>query len=550
MDIDFEDEFLDYILDRGYEYYINNKVSDVVINHNVVSAIVKGNYKYEVNLEIEDEIFIEGNCSCPYFESNGNCKHMAAVLYYLKENGPQKSNSKYDLKGIINRVSDKDVRKFLYNNLVNNSELLNKFRIAFSKFFPKLSKEEYKSKIYQAINKCCGREGFIDYSKVANYRRIVNEYLDEARDLVAREDYETAFIIVSIILDSIPNTNIDDSNGTTGDIATDAIGIILDILEEIDEENEAVLKNIVNYVITEIKTSKLLNYGIDLKIIVGYFINAELYLDEIKTALEIALDQSRDKIYFYDRESYINYLLEIGELRGEADQKFKILEKYSYDKGIFFKYIDELIKKGNSSYAIEILEERLHKEDYYSKDYAEKLADIYLNNKMMDKYTDILYKLFYKYDKYDIDVYRKIKNLYSSKDWSVEKDKIINTIKNIKNNDRVNKILIEEELYDELYLIVRDCIMVNQIRKYEQYLLPKYKNELLKLYKDDCLKEVERANNRVMYREVARKVNHIREMDNEVVKSILKEINYKYFMKRPAMLDEFKKEINDLNEYI
>ena len=32
MDIDFEDEFLDYILDRGYEYYINNKVSDVVIN--------------------------------------------------------------------------------------------------------------------------------------------------------------------------------------------------------------------------------------------------------------------------------------------------------------------------------------------------------------------------------------------------------------------------------------------------------------------------------------------------------------------------------------
>ena len=69
MKIKFENDFNDYILKRGYEYYCENRVSNIVVNNNIVSAIVIGNYDYKVELEIIDNIFIDGECSCPYFES-------------------------------------------------------------------------------------------------------------------------------------------------------------------------------------------------------------------------------------------------------------------------------------------------------------------------------------------------------------------------------------------------------------------------------------------------------------------------------------------------
>ncbi len=552
MKIDFESDFLDYILTRGYEYYIDNKVSNVVVKDNFIKATVEGNNKYKVNLKIQDNVFIDGKCSCPYYDSNGYCKHMAAVLYYVNNNDLNKKVN--NLEDIVKKVPEKDVRNFLYNSLKNDTDLLNKFRIEFSKYFPKLSKESYKHKIYQAINRCYDKRDFIDYSSTYKYERVMEEFINEARKLVDNEDYDTAFTIVSIILDSIPMTNIDDSNGSTGMVAAYSLEIIFDILDTIQDKNNPLLKKILDYVIEEVKDSHLYNYGIDLQQILKCFIDDKLYLDEIKTALEIALDNSFDKSYFYIRKDYVEYLIKIYELKGKENKKINILEKYSFDSEVLLMYIDELIKNNQLDKAIKILKEKLDVEDYKRREYANKLAEIYLDNNMMDDYKDILYQMFYKFDKYDIDVYRKIKGLYSSKEWEIEKNKIIENIKSDKNNNNnrdLNNIFIEEKMIDELYLNVCDYSM-EYVKDYEKYLLPKYNNELLKIYMDSCLIEAEHACNRNNYRDVARKVNYIMKMDNskEIVKIILKVINDKYFGKRPAMLEEFKNTIKNLNKYI
>ena len=552
MKIDFENEFLDYILTRGYEYYIDNKVSNIVIKDNFIKATVEGNNKYKVNLKIQDNVFIDGECNCPYYDSNGYCKHMAAVLYYLNNNDLNKKVN--NLEEIVKKVPEKDVRNFLYNNLKNDTDLLNRFRIEFSKYFPKLSKESYKHKIYQAINRCYDRKDFIDYSSTYKYERVMEEFINEARKLVDNEDYDTAFTIVSVILDSIPMTNIDDSNGSTGMVAENSLEIIFDILDAILDKNNPLLKKILDYVIEEVKDSHLYNYGIDLQQILKCFIDDKLYLDKIKIALEIALDNSSNKSYFFIRKDYVEYLIKIYELKGKENKKINILEKYSFDSEVLLMYIDELIKNNQLDKAIKILKEKLDVEDYKRREYANKLAEIYLDNNMMDDYKDILYQMFYKFDKYDIDVYRKIKGLYSSKEWEIEKNKIIEYIKSDKNNNNnrdLNNIFIEEKMIDELYLNVCGYSM-EYVKDYEKYLLPKYNNELLKIYMDSCLIEAEHACNRSNYRDVARKVNYIMKMDNsnEIVKIILKVINDKYFGKRPAMLEEFKNTIKNINKYI
>ena len=172
MKIDFEHEFLDHILSRGYEYFINDTVSNVEINGNDVSAIVRGNQDYKVNLKIIDNFFAGGECTCPYYESNDYCKHMAAVLYYLNENKLWKPNGQYNLQDIVDKVNQKDLRKFLYNNLINNTVLFNRFRLEFINYFPKLSKKDYQRKIYQIIDMCSDRHGFIDYNNTLEYEHL------------------------------------------------------------------------------------------------------------------------------------------------------------------------------------------------------------------------------------------------------------------------------------------------------------------------------------------------------------------------------------------
>ena len=69
---------------------------------------------------------------------------------------------------------------------------------------------------------------------------------------------------------------------------------------------------------------------------------------------------------------------------------------------------------------------------------------------------------------------------------------------------------------------------------------------------ESCLDDAQHSNNRNKYRDVAINVNHKIKMDNsnETVKLLLNEINEKYFRSRPAMLDEFKNIIKNLDEYI
>ena len=105
-------------------------------------------------------------------------------------------------------------------------------------------------------------------------------------------------------------------------------------------------------------------------------------------------------------------------------------------------------------------------------------------------------------------------------------------------------------MYDELFFNVCNHDM-NYVKEYENYLLPKYNSELLDIYKESCLDLASRSSNRKSYRDVAIQINHIINMDNssDIVRSVLNEINTKYFRNRPAMLDEFENVIKSLSEY-
>lgn len=544
MKIDFKDDFNTRILSRGYEYYEDGLVEDVLLKGNIVTAKVEGSEIYDVSVEIDNGIFIDGDCTCPYASNGSYCKHMAALLYYL-ENENIEGNNNYitieeRIKNCLKTINKKELDDFLVELLAEDRSVYDKFRLRFNKSFPILTINEYKKKIYSAIQSSAGRDGFIDYHESWDYTKNMHKIISEVNTLVDNREYDLAFEVARTILETIPETDIDDSNGSTGEVAVSCIEIIERILEFILYDENVLAKKILDYILNEIKTEYLSNYAIDLYPLLNLYVERNIYLDEIEKGLLESLELGRSKKYFWNTKHYVDVLTDIYNKENSKDKIINLLKKYSTDKKICLKLVEEYLKEDNVNDAITLLKNRL-KEDS-NRDYAYKLSEIYQKENMMEEYKNILYKLLYELDKYNIDIYKKIKYLYSNKDWLIEREKIISRIlKEAKGNTYITDILniyIEEKKCDDMYNLLKDKDM-STIMRYEEYLLPKYNKELINIYVKCCKSFASKAFNRTMYSELARDMLHIKKMqnsENEYTK-LLEEMREKY-RNKPAMQDE------------
>lgn len=544
MKIDFKNDFNTRILSRGYEYYEDGLVEDVLLKGNIVTAKVLGTETYDVSIEIDNGIFIDGDCTCPYASDGSYCKHMAALLYYL-DNENLDENNNYTPKEKKIRDSLKNINKtelddFLVELLTEDKNIYDKFRLRFNKSFPRLTIKDYEKKIYDAIAKSAGRDGFIDYHESWDYTKNMHKITSEVNKLVDNGEYDLAFEVARTILETIPDTAIDDSNGSTGEVADSCIEIIERILESILHDENALAKKILDYILNETKTEYLSNYAIDLYPLLDLYVERNRYLDEIEEGLLDALELGKSKDYFWNAEHYVDILVDIYNKEDDKEKIINLLKKYSANKDICLKLVEEYLKEDNVKDAITLLKNRL-KEDS-NRDYAYKLSEIYQKENMMEEYKNILYKLLYELDKYNIDIYKKIKYLYSNKDWLIEREKIISRIlKEAKGNTYITDILniyIEEKKYDDMYNLLKDKDM-STIMRYEEYLLPKYNKELINIYVKCCKSFASKAFNRSMYSELARDMLHIKKMqnsENEYTK-LLEEMREKY-RNKPAMQDE------------
>ena len=552
MNIDFEKEFDSTILMRGFSIYAQGNVSNVKKDGDVISAVVYGSYNYNVQVEIVSGKYLKGGCSCPYSEGHFNCKHIAALLYYLINNNTfETAVNESDLSAIINKIPTNLLKEFLIDTLSENSKLYDRFRVEFIDYFNPLTKEEYRKRIYDSISNCAGRYGYIDYENAWEYTHNMYEFTNEAEKLIKRGNYDLAFDIVSVILESIPDTEIDDSNGSTGEVAEECIEIIRNILNCNANEDKKLTYKIFDFIIEELKTEDLSNYGIELYELISYFIENRIFLEEVEQSLLEVLDDNINKDYFYKAKYYVDYLIDIYKFKNEENKIKDLLKKYSNEKEIFLKYMDLLISEHSINEAINLLKERIKKDvkEYRVRDLEEYLMNVYYDNNMMEDYKEQLYKLFFKYQNYDLGTYNKIKELYNKEDWKKEKLNIIAELNKSNAKSIIYNIYVEEGMFDELFIAIKDKGM-DVIKHYDQYLQPKYNKELIKIYVDECRNKAQRVNNRSNYRALAYDIRYLTKIkgSNESVTNLLEEINKLYFRNRPAMKDEFN-QVLDLKEY-
>ena len=358
MKVVFEDKFDEVVLKRGYDYYLNDLVGDVKIDDDEITAIVYGSEEYDVSINIEEENLMDAYCDCPY-DGKKFCKHIAALLYYLNnENLTSKPiKNGVSLEEIINFINEKDLRKFLFELLESDESALNKFRWSFIDCFPREAKSEYKSKIRNVISNIAGRNGFIDYDRSSDYSHSMYDFIREAEILIDNKEYEIAFDIVSLVLDEIPDLAIDDSGGDVSFVADGCIDIIEKVLNSciIENSKRNIVEKILDYVLSEVETEVLNNYGIDEMVnIIPWFIQNNFCLEKIEEVLFKVID-NYDKKWSCNKRYYIEWLINILLLKNQDEKVLSLIENNLDDHKILLKYVDIKLEENKIDEAIKLI---------------------------------------------------------------------------------------------------------------------------------------------------------------------------------------------------
>lgn len=157
------------ILGRGREYYRYGRIVGIKTEDDHVSAIAWGSDDYKVEVSYVGNGNIELICNCPYAKGDNNCKHEAALMYWISEKKKDLLNS-----WISGKADSGKSKK-------GSSAAKQKGKIVVEK------KTEYVHPFYEkASEKTNGKDGYkanysyFDYAKMTKDIKITKEKYEKA----------------------------------------------------------------------------------------------------------------------------------------------------------------------------------------------------------------------------------------------------------------------------------------------------------------------------------------------------------------------------------
>lgn len=554
MKINFEELFEEKILERGYNYYLEDSVHEVTKNGNYYEGLVYGTEIYEVQVKINRNGNVEDmDCDCPYAEEN-NCKHMAALLYYLENEGQVESKKltrntdNYDK--IVSRISENEIKEFVIEKLYENSDFQNEFRSYFVQYFEKTPKKVYERRISQSVHQSIGNKGFIEYNETYKFSNSMYDYIQEANNLIKHKEYQAPFWIASLILEELPDLPIDDSDGTTSYVESECIEVIEKILQKC--KNNDIKVEIFNWIIESIKNDSLGDYsdGVE-KILDEYFTENKFINERLKIINGKIQELKQEKDYYseYNLENLIKTKIALLYQLEMDEDALKTIEDNIYYVPIRRMLIDIERKKGNIDRVEKLLKEGMEvalKRNHYGTVtyYIEELLSIYENQKQKEKYKNLVKETLLKYNRGSFKYYKKLKELYPKEQWKSKKNSIIKELESDGegyHRDDLRQIYIEEQYYDKLFKSVMTTPLYEIVVQYEKYLKRDYEQQLLKEYQK-IVDEKSKFTGKRNYEEIRKILQHMKTLKNgeALVGKMIEEYKIKYANRR-LMIEELNK---------
>ena len=534
--MEWETYFQKRILDRGYDYYFDERVEDLRINSNRIKAVVSGTDFYHVEIKLNGNQIIGMSCDCPYAQDGHNCKHMAAVLYewQLRVTHPEIDSSQ-----LVEDASEEDVRSFLVKMLENNPNLVESFKHYTQN---EISLDTMIDDLEGVCDSYSDGYDYIDYEFSRDFCENYEDAVDKWLDLLKKKDqYSLAFKFLLKAYEVFYKLDIEDNGGETGALSVIIISQWANVIKCMDDlerlEAFAELGQYLNSMRDYYDRQKILEIFFDC-------LNGKeflkLKLDFMKEQLDYI--ESHDDIFNreYALEGFVKMYLDLlKKSRASKKEISAVHKKYWEYIPIRMDCVYTCINNKEYDKALDYIDECIDLE-YENQDRMKfniKLKKgIYKKQGNTKGYRKELKNLILLYDDTNLEDYIELRSLFSDKEWIKERDSII---EQLTPGRFLCEILETEQLYEQLLDVLVKSDDKYLLHQYTDMLKDSYPEQLLQAYRESVEKQAEFKGSRKHYYQIVEELRIMKSITggDKVVDEIIKRWKVQY-KNRSAMLDE------------
>lgn len=471
------------ILERGFNYYKEDRVIRAYGTPENITAAVRGTKNYKVTLKRADGENYILSCTCPYAFDGENCKHEAAVMYYLKN---------HELFQGIN-----------YSEYSNVVKLMDEYTLALDKYVDFFADDYDDDDDYDMYNEL---ESELRESNEED--ELLESVYKSISGLSSLEDDEKTICIIAmferidVMLDSASSF---------------MCGKLDNVISALEEQFKVIILDDSNY-------EEILDYFFSNPLVnIDTVVLDDLYelattksrMTKLKNVATKRVNAYLEKIAnFEDGDNVDNVPSEVLEcIYKQFILSYKIQDKDRSVEELFryvYKFPDlaiivfsELLKEKDAELC-EKVAVRLVDEAGEDKEFlAEKLLELY-KEVSREKYETYLVYLFNHYPSYFY--YEKLRQVYS---FEVCKNnlELIKTLEENKCTSDLLQVYVYEKMPKELIKILKKTLF--NLSSYAKYFEDEYKDQYFELYKDRIIEHIKKE---VMLKTVQNEILELSEL--------------------------------------
>lgn len=549
---EWEKDFEPHILERGWQYARSGAVQYITRKKDVIEAVVEGSEYYKVKINYDGHYVLNAYCSCPYAADGNYCKHMAAVLYEIDNDGKDgyefgetdyeevvsDGDTPISIDELISKADRSLLERILMNLAAGDEQTESRIRVMLAGVSDSADIEELEREIDNIFYAYSDRGGYINYHSAMDFCDDLISYLEsKSNQLFDNDQYYDAFELAKYAYIELGNCDIDD-DGEIAMISDICYKIWQRAVSDSSDEERVLIKNwfqqhsddgtVVDYM--EDTLQDFLRYELASK-------------DELKEEIE-----HLDKLIEESGESgkcnsvfssHYGYAIEAIELRmilmkrlGASEEEIdRYRRKHMNFQSVRKYYLKKAQEEDDAEEEIRLLKQgkKLDSESaYLVHSYSQRLIELYHEQKDYQQEKTERREDFLAYQLSTMEEFRSYRKMCSDDEWEKEKTVLI---KSRSDTARQCELLAEERMKPDLFeLIFEQKNRLNYLNKYGFLLAEEYSGPILQEYFSYVSNIAEHARNRSAYDELIRYLKRMQQYagGREIVQNLCKTWILKY----------------------
>ena len=516
--------FDDQVLQRGYEYYLEGAVDQIIKTNDGYQATIAGHHLYHVSCVIEDGQLVSLKCDCP---CHYPCKHVAALLYALDNNAKVLDQSLQDkeIDDLLKTIPTDSLVDLLKEACLTNYDFYQSLVIRYNQDLTGEQRQALKEELYYLNT--CEYDYFYDDDSYIEYVDALAAFVkNKIGKLVDGNKLDFADEMLKEVIGEAIRYDVDECDYWVDELFDNIYEQLINLYEHGDETFKAKF-------VKELKDSlenRILS-DIAEKFIIDYLQDRKFQEDKLSEFEELIQNDTYG-IAVFEKTALMKKM-------GYSEVEIEDVYDENYEKRMVREYlVKRCISEGQELKAMDILEDSLELDGKRSDDIKE-LMKLYKNNSMLDQWGPMAYEYIQKNISYYndcFDLYGELKEYYGSK-WAFMKQKIYDRL----DGKQLYRYYKADDEYERLYHAIKyqPNLLLGQ---YESYLRPYYPKEILAKYHEFLVNYGESAKSRDAYDLIERYLTKMIEYPGgkKIAKALVEDWNAR-FPTRKVMIQRLNK---------